>query len=215
MSLVYVAGPYRGKDRTEVAGNIYRARMVGIKLWEMGHAAIVPHLNTSHFEEDCKAGDERYLSGDLEILARCDAIVMTPDWERSSGARNEHAFAIARKIPVFVYPEIPPIPLTEQMRPEQVRAYMDVVMHGYRVHLDKNADYSPANIAGCGEPGLTTRVWDKVSRLMNLMGFRIEIASMHYEAPQAPKNESIEDNLLDLSVYAIIWQLFRQGKWGK
>jgi len=60
-----------------------------------------------------------------------------------------------------------------------------------------------------------TRVWDKVSRLMNLMGFKIEISSSVYTAPQAPKNESIEDNLLDLSVYSIIWQLYRAGTWGK
>ena len=38
---------------------------------------------------------------DLELLFRCDAILMTPDWERSSGARAERDFAIRNAIPVL------------------------------------------------------------------------------------------------------------------
>lgn len=105
--------------------------------------------------------------------------------------------------------------ITEMTRPIQTRAFRELLDKMYQVHLDKNADYSPANILGTGEIGLATRVWDKVSRLMNLIGYRIEIASTEYVAPMEPKNESIEDNVMDLAVYAIIWKLLRDGKWGK
>ena len=36
-----------------------------------------------------------------------------------------------------------------------------------------------------------------------------------YSAPKNPKHESIEDNLRDLSVYSVIFQLLRRGQWGK
>ena len=88
-------------------------------------------------------------------------------------------------------------------------------MQGYRIHLAKNADYSPINILGTGEIGLATRVWDKVARLVNLIGFNITISKSEYDKPKAAKNESFEDNLIDLSVYSIIWQLYRKGIWGK
>lgn len=213
--IVYVAGPYRGKTHDEISANIQQAREVSIHLWQMGHTALCPHLNTAHFEDECSCADSDYLDGDLQLLARCDAIVMTPDWERSAGARVERAFAEARKIPVHVYPDLPLVHPTEYNRPQQVRAFIDVVMQMYRVHLDKNADYSPANILGAGEIGLMTRVWDKISRLMNLMGFRIEISQSKFDKPMMPKNESIDDNVMDFTVYGVIWQLHRRGTWGK
>lgn len=105
--------------------------------------------------------------------------------------------------------------ITERTRPEQTKAFREIMDKMYQVHLDKNADYSPANILGTGEIGLMTSTWDKIARLMNLMGFKIEISSMRFESPTAPKNESIEDSIQDLAVYAIIWQLYRKGVWGK
>lgn len=106
--------------------------------------------------------------------------------------------------------------ITEIRRPEQSAAFKEITDHLYQVHLDKNADYSPANILGTGEIGTIVRIWDKVARLMNLYGFKIEIASSHYEAPQEPVvDESIEDTLTDLANYAIIQLILRQDKWGK
>jgi len=107
-----------------------------------------------------------------------------------------------------------PTHITEDLRPEQTEAFRDIIEHMYEVHLDKNADYSPANILGTGEIGLATRTWDKMARLMNLMGFRIEIKSSEFEEPLDPKNESIEDTITDLAVYCIIWLIYRKGKWG-
>ena len=63
--LVFVSGSYRSSEENGVDKNIEAARTVGIALWEAGHVAFVPHLNTAHFEEDCNAGDVAYLAGDL------------------------------------------------------------------------------------------------------------------------------------------------------
>jgi hypothetical protein len=106
--------------------------------------------------------------------------------------------------------------ITEIRRPEQVAEFDRILEKMRQTHLDKNADYSPANILGAGEIGLMTRIWDKTSRLMNLTGFRIEIASSEYEKPLIPVvDESVEDTLTDLAVYAIIGLILRKGKWGK
>lgn len=105
--------------------------------------------------------------------------------------------------------------VTELARPQQTRAFFDIVNAMYQVHLDKNADYSPANILGTGEVGLMTRSWDKISRLMNLMGFNLDVSLQSFNKPKEPKNESIDDSVMDAAVYMIIWKLYRQGKWGR
>jgi len=113
MAVIYVAGPYGQKtakngveDISGVDRNIQQAREIAIKLWEAGYAVICPHLNTQHFELDCKLDHAGYLAGDFEIIERCDAVVMTPDWVDSAGATMEREHAISLGIPVFVYPDL-------------------------------------------------------------------------------------------------------------
>jgi hypothetical protein len=105
--------------------------------------------------------------------------------------------------------------VTEDRRPKQTAEFIKVITSMYFVHLSKNKDYSPANILATGSIGVVTRVWDKVARLMNLTGFKVEIASSSFEAPQTPSNESIQDSWMDLSVYGIIAQILNVGAWGK
>jgi len=104
---------------------------------------------------------------------------------------------------------------TELKKPTQTREFHKLMDKMYQVHLNKNQDYSASNILGTGEIGLCTRTWDKMARLMNLMGFKIEISSMRYEVPTEPKNESVDDSIMDAAVYFIIWNLYRKGAWGK
>ncbi len=99
MKVVYVAGPYRGPDNWVIENNIRRAEALSLEVWRLGAAAICPHCNTRFFQG--AAPDDVWLDGDLAILEKCDAILMTPDWERSSGARAEHDFAAARGIAIF------------------------------------------------------------------------------------------------------------------
>lgn len=213
--LVYVSGPYSGVDYEAIDRNIEQSRHIATVLWERGHAALCPHLNTAHFETDCDATYEQYINGDLLMLARCDAIVMTPNWESSNGANIEKSYADRLGIPVYYYPDLPEIHATEIRCPKQAQRFAEIVGQMYRTHLQKNSDYSPANILATGEIGLVTRLWDKIARLMNLIGFRVSISASTYEAPKQPKNESINDTYMDAAVYAIIGLLLREGSWGK
>jgi hypothetical protein len=102
---------------------------------------------------------------------------------------------------------------TEAKSPEQCKEFRAIIEKMYATHLDKNADYSPMNILGTGMIGLVTRIWDKVARLVSLHGFDIRDGSL--SQVRTPKNESVDDTLLDLANYAIIAMIFRRGKWGK
>jgi len=211
--LIYVSGPYSTGDIDE---NIQASRQVAIKLWEMGHAVICPHTNTAHFEQDCTATYEQYIWGDLLIVSRCDAMVMTCGWGESPGANKERDYAIQLNIPVYEFPDLPTLHPTEVRCPIQSRSFLETVMQMYRVHLNKNADYSPANIMAPGELGLITRLWDKVARLMNLYGFRFEVSSPGvFVHPINPSNESIDDSFMDAAVYSVIGILLRRGAWGR
>jgi len=99
MKVVYIAGPFRGPNSWEVEENIRRAERLALEAWRAGFAVICPHANTRFFNG--AANDSVWLEGDLEILRRCDAVILTYDWERSSGAKKEKQFAEELKIPVF------------------------------------------------------------------------------------------------------------------
>lgn len=99
MKVVYVAGPFRGANAWDIEENIRRAERIALEVWRSGAACVCPHTNTRFFQG--AADDAVWLDGDLEILSRCDAIVLTPDWAQSHGARAEEAFAKSRGLPVF------------------------------------------------------------------------------------------------------------------
>lgn len=101
--LIYLAGKYSG----DIDRNIQNARQIAIELWEDGYYVFCPHLNTAHFEIDCRCTYENYIRGDMDILLRCDAVVMMPEWRGSEGANMEYSLAVKHNIPVFEYPELP------------------------------------------------------------------------------------------------------------
>lgn len=210
--ILYISGPYSG----DTENNIEKARKEAIRLWNAGHTVICPHMNTAFLEEACQVTHAEFVERDLLLIARCDGIVLLKDWEESKGACIELQYARdVLQLPVWVSPDIPPLHPTELKCPMQSKAFIEELMKLYRLHLSKNQDYSPSNILVTGEIGLTTRLWDKVARLMNLIGFRFTAQSGGYTAPLVPKNESIEDTYHDLAVYSIIGLLLRRNVWGK
>lgn len=89
--VVYIAGPFRAANAWEVEQNIRRAEAVALGVWQAGWVALCPHLNTHHFQGVLP--DETWLTGDLELLYRCDVVLTVPGWELSEGARAEVKFA--------------------------------------------------------------------------------------------------------------------------
>ena len=100
MKVIYVAGPFRGPNSWEIEENIRRAERLALQVWRLGAACICPHTNTRFFQG--AADDAVWLNGDLAIVGKCDGVMLTEDWQRSSGARAEVEYAEARSIPVFL-----------------------------------------------------------------------------------------------------------------
>lgn len=98
MKVVYIAGPFRGQTVWDVAENVRVAERVALDVARLGAMPLCPHANTAHF--DGLLSDQFWIDGTLELLKRCDAVMTTQDWARSTGARGEVAWAVG-KIPVF------------------------------------------------------------------------------------------------------------------
>lgn len=101
MKIVYIAGPFRGPTQWDIAQNIRRAEEWGFEVARLGAMPLIPHANTAHFRG--QQTDQFWLDGTLELMRRCDAILMIPKWEQSSGARGERAEAIVIGKPVFYW----------------------------------------------------------------------------------------------------------------
>jgi hypothetical protein len=99
MKVGYVAGPFRAPNCWLQEKNIRVAEELALNVWQCGAACISPHCNTRYFQGACL--DDLWLEGDLEILRRCDFVIMAENWEKSTGAIRERNEAISLGIPVF------------------------------------------------------------------------------------------------------------------
>lgn len=99
IKVVYIAGPFRGKDNWAIAQNVRNAETVAFEVAQAGFMPLCPHTNTANFHGTLS--DEFWLSGTLELLRRCDALVLVPEWGHSTGTRAEIEEATILGIPVF------------------------------------------------------------------------------------------------------------------
>ena len=99
MKVVYIAGPFRGATPWDVEQNVRRAEALALEVARMGAMPLCPHANTRHFDGQLTA--EFWLEGTLELLRRCDAVLLVPGWETSSGTKAEVAEAERLGSPVF------------------------------------------------------------------------------------------------------------------
>ena len=99
MKVAFISGPYRADTVRGIVENIQRAEAVALKYWRLGYAVICPHKNSALF--DGAMPDNVWLEGDIEMLMRCDVIVMMRDYKRSEGARAELKAAAGRIDVIF------------------------------------------------------------------------------------------------------------------
>ena len=103
----------------------------------------------------------------------------------------------------------------EKHYPETAKAFQEIQFEQYETFCKKQMDYGPSNISmgtGVGKSvdaqlattALIVRINDKVQRLLNL------VVKHNRDA----QNEPVEDAFKDLSVYGIIAQIVKNGKWG-
>jgi hypothetical protein len=108
---VYLAGPMTGHDNFNAAAFTAAAEYARSCGWE----PVNPHhINPSH-DGPCPAGptyrghsNPCWLRADLAALLTCDAILMLPGWEQSTGARTEHTVAETCGLPIHYLTEVAP-----------------------------------------------------------------------------------------------------------
>jgi hypothetical protein len=107
-SLVYVAGPYRAVTLDRIQYHIEQARQTSVRLAKMGYFPMCPHtmegLTMNDVQQD--EGGEFWLEGTLEMMRRCDTVVVQGLWQFSSGTLGEIHEAFKRELPLYneVYP---------------------------------------------------------------------------------------------------------------
>lgn len=99
MKTVYIAGPYRAKTAHAVEENIRRAEAMMLCVAGMMLAPLCPHTMTRYL--DGTMNDQYWLDCTLALMRRCDAVLLCPGWERSTGTLAEIAEARALNIPVY------------------------------------------------------------------------------------------------------------------
>jgi len=111
--------------------------------------------------------------------------------------------------------DVDAVAFIEEEYPETATEFKRIQQEQYELFCKKQMDYGPSNIAmgtGIGTDinmhlslvGLVVRINDKVQRLLNL------VVNNQRDA----RNEPTIDAFKDLSVYGIIAQIVRNGKWG-
>lgn len=111
--MIYLAGPYRpyiiGSGCTvPTSVNILKAEEAAVSLIDRLYAhkmfPVTPHLNTANFEHktENEIPDEFWLECTMELMRRCDAVLLIgDDAMRSYGTRAEIEEAKRLNIPVF------------------------------------------------------------------------------------------------------------------
>jgi hypothetical protein len=111
--------------------------------------------------------------------------------------------------------DLNPMEFIEKHYPETAKEFQKIQYEQWATFCKKQMDYGPQNISmgtGVGEAvnvklattALVVRINDKVQRLLNLV----------VTNDRKAQNEPVEDAFKDLSVYGIIAQIVKNGKWG-
>jgi len=100
MKTVYIAGPFTAPTPWLIENNVRRAEELSLKVCALGNVvALCPHTMYRFFYGMETAN--YWYEATLELLRRCDAIIMLNGWEQSTGAVGEHTEAIELSIPIF------------------------------------------------------------------------------------------------------------------
>lgn len=99
MKVIYIAGPFRDHTPWAVEQHVRHAEELAFEVARLGAMPLCPHTNTRFF--DGTLSEQFWLDGTLELMSRCDAVILTDDWAYSSGARAEVQKAHALSLPVF------------------------------------------------------------------------------------------------------------------
>ena len=101
---VYIAGPMRGKiNKNRKAFQRAEDHLLRQKIWEPVNPCKIDEANELLYDENPNDGQliRELMKRDIDELYTCSSIYMLRGWEKSAGARAEHAFAVAISQPIM------------------------------------------------------------------------------------------------------------------
>lgn len=101
--VIYIVGPFRGPDHFIIAENIRNAERAGLQVAKAGAIPLIPHSMYSHFQDALP--DDFWLAADMQLLYRCDGLVLLATWPTSRGASAEREEALHLDMPIMILPE--------------------------------------------------------------------------------------------------------------
>lgn len=105
IKIVYLASPYSAKTMYGVECNIHEVRGAALELAKKKIVFFCPVLHTAHFETYLGKDDpgyEYWLASTIEMLKRCDAMLLSGSWMSSTGVLRETDVAKELRIPIFM-----------------------------------------------------------------------------------------------------------------
>lgn len=99
MRVIYIAGPFRGATTWDIEQHVRHAEALAFEVAQLDAMPLCPHTNTRYFHGT--KTDQFWLDGSVELMSRCDAVVLTDDWHLSQAAREEVTRARLLHLPVF------------------------------------------------------------------------------------------------------------------
>jgi hypothetical protein len=114
----YLSAPISADLALTRTAHYLTALAVSAQLWESQVLHYCPHRNSPQVGTT-DVPYEAWMAMDLEVLRRCNYILMAGDWHQSAGCRRELAFAMQLGMPV-VYTVEAALALDRQLRANNV-----------------------------------------------------------------------------------------------
>lgn len=99
LPMAYLSAPMSAPDALTRIFHYLAAKRASHELWEAEVLHYCPHTNSPAIG-GTDVAYESWMAMDLEVLRRCDFIVMAGNWSESLGCRRELAMAMHLGLPV-------------------------------------------------------------------------------------------------------------------
>jgi len=104
METFYISHPFSGNIEDNVEHSIEIQKQLIEKHSEHCFVNPLVMFDGTEMADDCQVSPQEYcpsLAYTLEVLSRCDCLVLCDGWENSSGCKAEYAFALQQGIPIL------------------------------------------------------------------------------------------------------------------